>query len=178
MPELLIAAGACFAVMLLLWMWQRRSKRADWVDVAWAVLIGVQAVAYALVGEGSDEKRLLAAVLAGSWSFRLSRHLWARLASHETEDGRYQAMRDHWGDRADFGLFWFFLAQALVAWLFALPAWVVANDTSAAIDAWVIAGVTIWMVSLLGESIADKTGPPGLGLGPSDHASVAARLRY
>ena len=31
---------------------------------------------------------------------------------------------------------------------------------------------------LLGESVADKTGPPGLGLWPSDHASVAARLKY
>jgi hypothetical protein len=31
---------------------------------------------------------------------------------------------------------------------------------------------------LLGESVADKTWPPGLGLWPSDHASVAARLRY
>jgi hypothetical protein len=31
---------------------------------------------------------------------------------------------------------------------------------------------------LLGESVADKTWPPGHGLWPSDHASVAARLRY
>jgi len=31
---------------------------------------------------------------------------------------------------------------------------------------------------LLGESVADKTWPPGLGVWPSDHASVAARLRY
>lgn len=31
---------------------------------------------------------------------------------------------------------------------------------------------------LLGEAVADKTWPPGLGVWPSDHASVAARLRY
>jgi endonuclease/exonuclease/phosphatase family metal-dependent hydrolase len=31
---------------------------------------------------------------------------------------------------------------------------------------------------LLGDSIASKTRPPGLRLWPSDHASVAARLRY
>jgi hypothetical protein len=31
---------------------------------------------------------------------------------------------------------------------------------------------------LLGQSVADKTWPPGHGLWPSDHASVAARLRY
>jgi hypothetical protein len=31
---------------------------------------------------------------------------------------------------------------------------------------------------LLGVSVADKTWPPGFGLWPSDHASVAAKLRY
>jgi hypothetical protein len=31
---------------------------------------------------------------------------------------------------------------------------------------------------LLGEVVADKTWPPGLGLWPSDHASVAAGLQY
>lgn len=31
---------------------------------------------------------------------------------------------------------------------------------------------------LLGEVVADKTPPPGLGLWPSDHASVAAGLQY
>ena len=31
---------------------------------------------------------------------------------------------------------------------------------------------------LLGEVTADKTWPPGRGLWPSDHASVAARLQY
>jgi hypothetical protein len=31
---------------------------------------------------------------------------------------------------------------------------------------------------LLGETAASKTWPPGLGLWPSDHASVAAKLQY
>ncbi|NJD30906.1 MAG: hypothetical protein FIB04_03385 [Gammaproteobacteria bacterium] len=31
---------------------------------------------------------------------------------------------------------------------------------------------------LLGDTVASKTSPPGLGLWPSDHASVAARLQY
>ena len=31
---------------------------------------------------------------------------------------------------------------------------------------------------LLGESVADKTSPKGWGVWPSDHASVAARIRY
>ncbi|MDT8450572.1 MAG: DUF1295 domain-containing protein [Wenzhouxiangellaceae bacterium] len=154
--NLVIAFLACQAVVLALWLRQRRTRRADWVDVAWAALIGLQAAFYAVVGDGSPEKRVLAVLIAGTWSFRLTRHLWARLGGHDTEDGRYQAMREHWGARADVSFFWFFVAQGLVAWLFALPARVVAQDPSAALDAWVVAGVAFWLVSLAGEDIADQ----------------------
>lgn len=146
----------CFLVMAGLWLWQKKSGRADWVDFAWAVLIGVLAMFYALVGEGSVEKRILVVLITGTWSFRLAFHLWQRLSTHAAEDGRYQAMREHLGAGANFWLFWFFMVQALVAWLFALPAWVVANDPEAALDGWVIAGVMFWLVSLAGESAADR----------------------
>jgi len=153
---LIVSLLAVSLLMALLWLWQRSSGRADWVDFAWSALIGALAVFYALVGEGSVERRVLVVLVAGTWSFRLAFHLWRRLSSHAEEDGRYQAMREHWGERANFWLFWFFMAQALIAWLFALPAWVVANDPSAALDGWVIAGLAFWLVSLAGESIADR----------------------
>lgn len=155
---MLLAAAfvLCVLVMTLLWAWQRRSGRADWVDFAWSALIGLLAVLYAVAADGALEKRVLSAVVAGTWSFRLARHLFVRLAGHDEEDGRYQAMREHWGDKADVGFFWFFVAQAVVAWLFSLPAWVVASDPSPALDGWVIAGVGFWLVSLAGESLADR----------------------
>ncbi|QKK01389.1 MAG: DUF1295 domain-containing protein [Pseudomonadota bacterium] len=154
--ELWIALAGCAAFMMALWAWQRRSARADWVDVAWAALIGVQALAFAVTGDGSLEKRLLAVLLAGTWSLRLTRHLAVRLAGEAKEDGRYRAMREHFGRRQHLWFFVFFMAQALVAWLFALPAWVVANDASAALDIWVVLGVAVWFVSLVGESVADR----------------------
>lgn len=156
MIELWFALAGCLLVMLALWLWQRFSQRADWVDLAWAVLIGVQAAGYALVGTGAMEKRILAVLLAGTWSLRLARHLAVRLAAETEEDGRYQAMRAHFGRRQNLWFLGFFGLQALVAWLFALPAWVVANDPSPALDAWVIGGVIVWFVSLAGESIADR----------------------
>ncbi|MEM7054670.1 MAG: DUF1295 domain-containing protein, partial [Pseudomonadota bacterium] len=52
--------------------------------------------------------------------------------------------------------FAFFLFQGLLAWLFALPAWVVASDASSALSIWVILGVVFWLVSLAGESLADR----------------------
>jgi steroid 5-alpha reductase family enzyme len=154
--QLLISFFCCLAVMLALWLWQRRSGRADWVDAAWAALIGLQAVAWAVIGDGSTEKRILVILLAGTWSFRLTSHLVRRLASQSREDGRYRAMREHFGHRQQSFFFVFFTVQAGVAWLFALPAWVVANDPAADLSGWVIAGVAIWLVSLAGESLADR----------------------
>ncbi len=154
--QLLIAFFACLAVMLALWAWQRRSGRADWVDAAWAGLIGSQALAWAVMGEGSAEKRVLVVLLAGTWSFRLTFHLVQRLASEAREDGRYQAMRESFGRRQQSFFFMFFIVQAAVAWLFALPAWVVANDPSSDLTGWVIAGVAIWLISLTGESLSDR----------------------
>lgn len=142
--------------MFALWLWQIRSRRADWVDAAWALLIGFQAIAYAVVGDGAVEKQVLGALLAVTWSSRLAAHLIQRLSGHAAEDGRYQAMREQFGDRANPFFFFFFMVQALVAWLFALPVWVVVNDPSPALDIWVIAGVAIWFISLAGESLADR----------------------
>ncbi|RFF30040.1 DUF1295 domain-containing protein [Wenzhouxiangella sediminis] len=154
--ELLTSLACCALVMTGLWLWQIRSKRADWVDAAWAVLIGLQAIGFAVVGDGAVEKKLLGALLAVTWSSRLAAHLIQRLSGHEGEDGRYQTMREHFGAKANPFFFLFFMVQALVAWLFALPAWVVVNDPSAAVDVWLIAGVAVWFISLAGESLADR----------------------
>ncbi len=143
-------------VMAALWAWQLRSRRADRVDVAWAALIGVLAFFYAAVGEGSVEKRILVALVAGTWSLRLTRYLWVRVAGHDQEDGRYRALREHWGARQQVWMFVFFMGQAVVAWVFSLPAWVVAQDPSSELTVWVILGVGFWLVSLIGESVADR----------------------
>ncbi len=139
-----------------LWLWQLQSKRADYVDAAWAGTIGTLALLFAIVGEGALEKRVLAVLIAGTWSFRLTTHMLKRLASHADEDGRYQALRAHWGGGVNGRMWLFFMAQALVAFLFALPAWVVAQDPNPSLNAWVLVGVGIWMVSLYGETIADQ----------------------
>jgi steroid 5-alpha reductase family enzyme len=154
--NLLTALLITVVVMTVLWLWQRRSGRADWVDAFWAGSIGLLAVFYAIFGEGALEKRLIVALVAGTWSFRLTYHLAVRLAGHDDEDGRYQAMRSHWGAKANFWLFIFFMGQALIAWLFSLPAWVVANDPSSDITVWVVIGLMVWLLSLGGETLADR----------------------
>lgn len=156
MSNLLTGFLLVAVAMTGLWAWQLRSQRADWVDAAWAASIGGLAILFAVLGDGAIEKRVLAVVVAGTWSARLTLHMVTRLLSHDEEDGRYQALRAHWAPRVNLRMWLFFMAQASVAFLFALPAWVVAQDPSATLDWAVFAGVGVWLISLAGESLADQ----------------------
>ena len=73
----LLAIGALLAsvAMALLWVLAVRIRDASHVDVAWAMLIACAALAYALLADGDVAHRVLAAVLASIWGFRLGLYL-------------------------------------------------------------------------------------------------------
>jgi len=139
--------------MLIVWWIQRRTGNAGFVDVAWAALLGVAALYYGLVADGAFLPRLLVALLAATWGFRLALHLLHRVLN-EAEDGRYAFLRTHWnGDQRKF--FAFFQAQALAVVLFSVPFAVAANNPVESFGPWTALGLVIWITSLAGESIAD-----------------------
>ena len=150
--QLLVVWLLAAAMMTLGWLWQRARANAGIVDVLWAAGVGGSAVLLAALGNGAPLTRLLLAVLGGVWGIRLAVHRWRRVRG-EPEDGRYQNLRDHWsGDQLKF--FAFFQFQALLIVLFALPFLAVAQNPVAA-AAWLVASGAIWLLSVLGESIAD-----------------------
>ena len=119
----LLAVGAILAcgAMALLWLLQVRIRDASHVDVAWAVLIACAALAYALLADGDVAHRVLAAVLATVWGFRLGLYLLFNRVLGKEEDGRYQSLRAKWGERANRRFFWFFQFQAALVVFFSLP---------------------------------------------------------
>lgn len=136
------------------WAWQRRRDNAGIVDVIWAAGVGGSALLYAATGGGAALPRITVAILVGVWGLRLGWHLWARVRS-EPEDGRYAQLRAHWlGDQRK--LFAFFQFQALLIVLFSLPLLAVASNPAGGVTGWWIAGVAIWLASVVGESIADR----------------------
>jgi hypothetical protein len=144
-------------LMLALWAWQLKSRRADWVDAAWAAASGCWPSAMPWSATAALEKRILVALVAGTWSFRLTRHLAVRLAGHDHEDGRYQAMREHFGARANRFFLVFFHrpgADCLAVCIAGLGGR--QRSGSAELSVWVILGVAVWLISLAGESIADR----------------------
>ena len=140
------------AMMSLGWQWQRRRSNAGIVDVLWASGVGGSAVLLAVIGSGAPWTRVALALLGGGWGLRLALHLWGRVRG-EVEDGRYRHLRAHWhGDQLKF--FALFQFQALLIVLFALPFVAVSRNPEASV-LWLPAAAAIWLLSVMGEAIAD-----------------------
>ncbi|KJV32053.1 DUF1295 domain-containing protein [Luteibacter yeojuensis] len=135
------------------WAWQWRKRNAGIVDALWAAGLGVAALFTALVGQGAPLPRVLLAVLGGAWGARLALHLWRRVRG-EAEDGRYRALREHWGGHQG-KFFAFFQFQAFLVGLFAVPFIAVAANAEGA-GGWAVVAVLTWVGSVAGESLADR----------------------
>lgn len=158
LPTLLLAWALLAVGFLGLWWRQCQTRNATSVDAAWALAIGLVAVATALTGPGAPVQRLLAGTLGGVWSARLTWHLLRdRVFGHrDHEDGRYRAMRDHWGDRAAAHFFWFYQAQALAALAFALPFVALAHHEVMHLAGLQWLGLPILGLAQVAETIADR----------------------
>ncbi len=142
-------------VMLLGWFWQQRTQNAGIVDVLWAFSLSGLAFLYAIVGDGDFALRLVAGLVMGLWYLRLGWHL-AHRVSGEDEDGRYQHLRKHWGDKAGLYYFFFFQFQALLAWGFALPVYVISQGQLNEFGWPQYLGIVVVLVAICGVTVADR----------------------
>ena len=153
----LLAIGAALASvsMLALWVVQLRRRDASHVDVAWAALIACCGVLYCVLAAGDATHRVLAAVLAGVWGFRLASYLLVNRVLGKEEDGRYRALRAKWGERANRNFLWFFQFQAAFVVFFSLPFALIAQDEGGLGRlAWT--GVAVWAAGNYGTIAADR----------------------
>ncbi len=147
---------ACSGIMVLVWLWAHRIKNAGVVDIFWSYNFPVIALILLLLAPGFELRKLLICgmvIIAGS---RLGTYILIRTTSHiHEEEGRYQQLRKDWGPNPDRVFFWFFQAQALSNVLLAIPFFIVCLNTSSTISPLEYAGVALWLISVLGESVAD-----------------------
>jgi len=142
--------------LAILWWRQLKTRNATSVDVAWAAGIGLLSIYFAAASDGAPARRWLVGALGALWALRLAWHLLRdRVLRHGIEeDGRYKAMREHFGTRAQTFFFFFYQGQALVAVLFSLP--ILFAMQGEGFDLWTAAGVAIWLAAVSGETIADR----------------------
>jgi steroid 5-alpha reductase family enzyme len=142
-------------VMTALWARQLRTRNATSVDAAWSFGLAALALVYGLLADAPIERRALVGGLAFLWAVRLGLFLlFNRVLGHAEEDGRYRAMRGHWGRNAARNFFWVYQAQAAVAMLFSVP--ILAAMADGELASFAYAGVAVWIVAVAGEAIADR----------------------
>jgi steroid 5-alpha reductase family enzyme len=150
-----IAVGSGL-VMFFLWILQLRTKDAGVVDVGWAACLGAAAAFCGLTGEGDTLRRALVGVMGAVWGFRLASHLLFDRVLRGPEDGRYQMMREKFAGHVNTVFLFFFLAQALLVVILSAPFLIAARDTRSGPSGLDLAGSLIWLVGVIGETIADR----------------------
>ncbi|WP_395373548.1 DUF1295 domain-containing protein [Marinicella sp. W31] len=151
---LILSALVCLMMQTAAWLWQWKTNNADIVDITWCFSIVVSALIYFHQAPGQGSIVYMIILFPIIWYARLGIHLLIRYRI-EHEDSRYQNLRSHWSQRRQFKFFWFFVFQAFLGWLFALPAFFIsASEASMGLIAGI--AVAIGLVAFIGASIADK----------------------
>ncbi len=159
MPPLLIALLAlalCSAGFIGVLRLARRLDNYGIVDIAWSYAFAPVAVLYAALAAGWAPRRWLVAALVVAWSARLGTYLYRRVMSHHpVEDGRYDEMRTRWA--ADFPrqMFRFYQFQAVSVVILAAPFLLAVGRTEIGFTALDYAALALFVISLLGETLAD-----------------------
>ena len=152
---ILIGGAGMSAVMVVLWLLQKRTGDAGIVDVAWGMGVGLLSLYFAWGSvEGDLTRRIIVATLALLWSLRLSGYILYRVLTMP-EDGRYQTLKEKWGTAAQGKLFWFYQLQAVGSLLFALPM-LLAARSMAPLGFLDYLGIVVWFAAISGELIADQ----------------------
>jgi steroid 5-alpha reductase family enzyme len=175
---LLILGAALFGVvveMTATWWVARRIRNYGIVDIVWSagfgplalLILGIAARGfYDAKLDGYPgwawERPVCLAVMICLWAARLGGHLFIRVRSHHpVEDVRYAKLRQDWGADSDRRMYGFFLLQGALQVVLMLPVvWVALNPEAggpwAGLGAWEVAGLILWSVAWLGESVADR----------------------
>ncbi len=137
------------------WLLQLKTKNGGLVDAVWALTLGGLAVLYALAGTAPVETRIVLAVMGAAWGVRLGWYLWVRNWG-KPEDFRYAQFRKDWGAAVNVKMFWFFQFQNIFTLLLSASAFIAVAYRPDAAPLWAVAlAIAIWLVSVIGEGIAD-----------------------
>lgn len=152
-PAVLIALILCVGGQLIAWLWQVKTKNTDIVDITWALLIVVSGLVYVSLACGSGFHRYIVLLIPIAWYARLAWHLIDRYKI-EHEDGRYQQLRAHWSNNTQTKLFAFFMFQAVLAFAFSYPVYVIVSS-SQSFDVFDGIGIAIAILSFVGVTLSD-----------------------
>ena len=145
------------ALATLLWIGSLVIDDASIVDVFWGpAFICLAIVAITQMYHQLIWQQWMVFAMVSAWGLRLGGHLLVR-KSERGEDVRYKVWRFRYQKRWWWmSLPFVFLTQALLIWVISTPLVFVVGTAPESVDErWLAAGVTLWAVGLLFETIAD-----------------------
>jgi steroid 5-alpha reductase family enzyme len=155
---LALAFGLVLASAFGAWAWHLRLKNAGVIDVVWGANQALAAAVFAVLCSGWGPRRFAMAAMVAVTGLRLTFYLTRRVLSH-AEEGRYVALREEWtangGLSIDLKFLGFFLFQAVLVILLAVPFYLVSQNPAVGFSALEQAAMALFFVGFLGESLAD-----------------------
>ncbi|WP_116811646.1 DUF1295 domain-containing protein [Steroidobacter cummioxidans] len=155
-PLLLVALGTLlvFLIMTALWLLGIRNRNFSYVDIGWSGNFALLALLYAVLAPGWETRKWIIAAMYALWSVRLASHLARRIIG-EAEEGRYVELRQRWAANLNARFFGFFQLQAALNVILTVPLLIACLNPKPSLHVLEAAGVAIWLVGLIGESLAD-----------------------
>ena len=131
--------------------------RNDVADIGWGTYFIGLALVHFIMNKPAVDLRIIPIILVLVWGIRLSSHILARHV-RTTEDARYVAWRNAWGNGWYFYARSFvqvFLLQGILAMIIATPVILITAQVIPLNLVWVIIGTIVWIGGFVCESVAD-----------------------
>jgi steroid 5-alpha reductase family enzyme len=148
-------AAIVAAMMFALWLIHLLIRNAAIVDAGWAAALGILALYYAVAGPGYPARKWAIASMAGFWGLRLAAYLLLSRVVGQPEEGRYVQLRKEWKNNLALRFLFFFEFQALLVAVLSLPFLLTCLNTRAPLGRVEKFAAGLWLVSMIGEVIAD-----------------------
>lgn len=146
--------------MSLAWAISRRLQFVTIVDAAWTFSFPTLSLLLCALGEAPVPRKALLLAMVLIWSGRLGGHLVRRMKKHfPKEDTRYAEIQQGWIQKGgslaakSFAMFQF---QGFLACVLSVPLVLSFGNANTFPSKWEIAGLVIWALGVLGESLADR----------------------
>ncbi len=145
-----------FVLMTYFWILGTRIKNISVVDIGWAfgfVVCGVSAVVF---GQGDPLKKGILLLMVLIWSLRLGFYLIKRFRLNY-EDPRYTQIKKNMGSKwINSKILLMFLFQGFLVVVLSTPFVIVSTNSISNWSIFEFAGILIWTIGLIGETIADQ----------------------
>ncbi len=153
----LASSLVCIITMFFTWLYAIRIDNFSIVDIVWSFNFPLIAIVLFGLADGFWLRKFILLVIVVIWGTRLGTHLLIRIRKHiQQEDGRYLTLRKKWATNLNGQFLTFYMMQAASNVFLAIPFILIANNANETITTIEIAGISLWLVAIIGEWTSDK----------------------